>query len=253
MESDWIEILLPFFLVTARVTAFFVTLPLFGWEILPTSLRLAIALLATVFFAIVLPPAQLNAADVHWVGASLLVAREALCGLALGLVARLIFTAVEQGMLIGTEQMGFMDAEIIDPTTDENQQTIPLIFQMLFAVLFLGMGGHHLLLRVIDHSYQVFPVGRPVDAAGLVEGVVNAGSMMLVLALKLAAPLLAGFLLLSVMLGVIARVMPEMNVLMESFPLRVGLGIVLSLAVMRTLNSFVAELADWLGENLVVA
>jgi flagellar biosynthetic protein FliR len=90
----------------------------------------------------------------------------------------------------------------------------------------------------------VFPPGQSVALLDLVDVIVQAGSTMLVLALKLGAPILAGFLLVSVILGVLARVMPEMNILMASFPMRVTAGMVLSLVVLGTMKSFVAEIVD---------
>lgn len=251
MSIEWIAILLPFFLVLARVTAFFAVFPLFSGEMLPMSFRAALALLMTIFFALVLPPANLQAAQAHWLTAGLLTVREALCGLALGMIARLIFSAVQQGAAIGTQSMGFDDAGVIDPDSgEEGDNPVVMIFQMLFLVLFLGVGGHHLLLLIVEQSYRTFPIGQPAEATAMSEGVLTAGAMMLVFALKLAAPLMAGFLLLSVVLGVLARVMPEMNILMASFPLRVGLGLFLAILVMRTLGTFIAELTDWLNQFL---
>lgn len=253
MNPEWIAILLPFFLVMARVSAFFAVLPLFSWDMLPVRIRAAIALLMTIFFAFTVPTPALAAEQLHWLSATLLMTREVLCGVALGLAARLIFTAVQQGVAIGTQQMGFSDAGIIDPDSgEEGDHAVVMIFQMLFAVLFLGVGGHHLLLMAIDQSYRAFPIGQSPDMAVLTESIVTAGSMMLLFAMKLAAPLLAGLLLLSVILGVMARVMPEMNILMESLPLRVGLGVILSILVMRTLGTFTAELAEWLNEFLAM-
>ncbi len=249
MNPEWIAILLPFFLVLARVSAFFAVLPLFGWDMLPMRIRAAIALLMTIFFAFVIPAPALQADQMHWLAAMLLTLREVLCGVALGLAARLIFSAVQQGVAIGTQQMGFSDAGIIDPDSgEEGDQPIVTIYQMLFAVLFLGLGGHHLLIMAIDQSYRAFPVGQSPDLSVLTECVLTAGSMMLLFSLKLAAPLLAGFLLLSVILGVMARVMPEMNILMESLPLRVSMGFFLAILLMRTLGTFTAELAEWMNE-----
>jgi len=248
MNPEWIAILLPFFLVLARVSAFFAVLPLFGWDMLPMRIRAAIALLMTIFFAFVIPTPSLTAGSTHWMAATLLILREVLCGVALGLAARLIFVSVQQGIAIGTQQMGFSDAGIIDPDSgEEGDQAIVTIYQMLFAVLFLGLGGHHLLILAIDQSYRAFPIGQAPDLPAMAECILTSGSMMLLFAMKLAAPLLAGFLLLSVILGVLARVMPEMNILMESLPLRVGTGLFLSILVMRTLGTFTAELAEWMN------
>ena len=87
--------------------------------------------------------------------------------------------------------------------------------------------------------------------AFLAEGVLNAGSTMLVFALKTAAPLLAAFLLLSVVLALLARVLPEMNVLLASLPLRVGMGFFMAAAIMPTLNELADELAAWMNRSLI--
>jgi flagellar biosynthetic protein FliR len=90
-----------------------------------------------------------------------------------------------------------------------------------------------------------------MDMAALAEGILQAGSTMLLLALKLAGPVLAGFLLLSLVLGVLARVLPQMNVLTESFPLRVALGLLLASMTLPSLERFGMELGGWLRQFLI--
>lgn len=248
--GDWLSILLPFMLVMARVTAFFAVLPLFGWSMIPMRIRVATALLMTIFFAGILPLPPIATTETSWLEAIIMMLREMICGLGLGMVARLIFAAAQQGAAMGTQQMGFADAGIIDPENETGTRPIALLFQMMFAVLFLSIGGHHLLILAIQRSYEAFPVGQPTSIATLTEGIVIAGSAMLMFALKLAAPLLAGFLVLAVTLGVMARIMPEMNILMISMPLRCAAGVGLSLLLLGTLESFVAELTEWFDMNL---
>lgn len=253
MDEAWINNLLPFVCVMARVMAFIGVLPLFAWTMVPMRVRLALGLLLSIFFGMVQPAGAFVGRDVHWTTACLLVAREVLCGLTLGMVARLVFISVQQGMLIGTQQMGIADAGIIDPSTEEQQSPIAMLFQLMFAVLFLSVGGHHLLLLAVGQSYEAFPLADPPEVASLVEGVVRAGGAMFVFSLKVAAPMLAGFLLLAVIMGILSRVMPEMNILMASLPLRVGVGMFLAVTVAGTLNSFAAEIADWLDRFFIVA
>lgn len=251
MDFAWVNLLLPFFCIMGRVTAFMGVLPLFAWTMVPMRVRLAIALLMSIFFGMIQPPGVLAGQNLHWAEAVLLVSREVLCGLTLGLVARLVFISVQQGMLIGTQQMGFADAGIIDPSTGETQRPVSMLFQMMFAVLFLSVGGHHLLLMAIGRSYEAFPLAQPPEVEALAEGIIQAGGTMFVFALKLAAPMLTGFLLLAVIMGVLAKVMPEMNILMASLPLRVGVGMFLAVSVAGTLNSFAVEIADWLDRYLL--
>jgi flagellar biosynthetic protein FliR len=249
--NEWLAILLPFFLVLGRVLSFVAVLPLFSWQMMPNQILVAMGLLFTIFFAFVLPGPDMATMPVHWLSAGLLLSREILCGLGLGLACRLIFISVQQGIMMGTTQMGFADAGIIDPSTGTQARPMGMLFQLLFATLFLAANGHHLMMLVLRQSYRVFPVGEPIDLPVLAEGLTEASIAMLIFALKLAAPLLAGFLMLSVILGVIARVMPEMNILLASLPMRVGLGMVLGLAVLETIHGMVAEITDWIDMNLL--
>ena len=176
--------------------------------------------------------------------------REILCGAALGMAAALVFNAIEQGGVLIGRQMGFAMASILDPSTGQQTQPFGVYLEVVFTMLFLGAGGHHLLLQLIGRSYQVLPPGGEIDFGVLASGVLTAGSTMLVFALKLAAPVLAGFLILAVVLGVLARVLPEMNILMTSLPLRVLVGLMLAAAMVPLLQSFTEDLAGWLNRFL---
>jgi flagellar biosynthetic protein FliR len=73
---------------------------------------------------------------------------------------------------------------------------------------------------------------------------------MFVAGLRLAAPMLAAFLLLMIVLAILARAVPEMNILFISFPLRVGLGLLMAAIFLPFTNEFVSEFADWMGKLL---
>ena len=87
----------------------------------------------------------------------------------------------------------------------------------------------------------------------MVNGLVKAGQAMMVFSMKLAGPVIAAFVVLSVLLGVVARVLPEMNILVLSFPLRIGLGLLMAAALMPMMNDFTLELADWMSRFFIVA
>jgi flagellar biosynthetic protein FliR len=182
-----------------------------------------------------------------WIANGLLLAREMLTGLALGLAVALVFASIRQTGEIIRIQMGLAEAEIIDPLSGEEPQPLGMLLEMAVLVLFLISGGDLLLLKMIERSYHVFPIGHPASAAVMAEVVLEAGTVMLVFGLQLAAPMLGAFLLLAVLLAVIARAMPEMNVLMESLPLRVGLGLLMAAAMVPLLNGFTQDLGDWLS------
>jgi len=205
--------------------------------------------LLSIFFSMI-TPMPINAGQVSTVEAVLLMANEATYGLALGLIVTIVFAGIKLSGRIIERQMGLAMAEILDPLTDEREQPLGSLLEMLFIILFLSANGHHLFLLIISRSYEAFPAGSVPTIPILADGIIKAGSTLLIAGLKLAAPMLAAFLLLMVVLAVLARMVPEMNILFISFPLRVGLGLLLMIIFLPFINTFVAEFADLMGKLL---
>ncbi|HEW79279.1 MAG TPA: flagellar biosynthetic protein FliR [Phycisphaerales bacterium] len=244
-----IEKLLGFVMVLTRISAFFLVVPVFSWQIIPARVKVAVVLLMAVFFStITASPVDTRAVSV--LEAVLLIANETIYGLALGLVVAIVFSAVKFSGRIVERQMGLAMAQVLDPLTGERSQPLGNLLEMIFILLFLSANGHHLFLLIISRSYEAFPVGSIPTIPVLADGIVKAGSTMLMAGLRLAAPMLAAFLLLMVVLAVLARIVPEMNILFISLPLRVGLGLLMVAMFLPFINGFVAEFADWMGKLL---
>ena len=243
------EKLLGFVMVLTRISAFFLTLPVFGWKSIPVRIKVALTVLVAIFFSMI-TPVPFEARQVSVVEAILLLANEATYGLALGLIATFLFVTVRFSGRIIERQMGLAMAQILDPLTGENTQPLGALLEMIFIVLFLSANGHHLFLLIISRSYETFPAGSIPTIPVLAGGIVSAGSTMLMAGLKLAAPILAAFLVLMVVLAILARMVPEMNILFISLPMRVGLGLLMIVVFLPFINTFVAEFADWMGKLL---
>jgi len=146
--------------------------------------------------------------------------------------------------------MGLTMAEVLDPFTGDSAEPLSMLIEMLFIVLFLSVNGHHMLLMILSRSYDSFPVGSTPTIPVMTEGVIKSGTVMFVAALRMAAPMLAIFLLLKVVLAVLARIVPEMDVLFMSFPLTVGLGLLVAGIFLPLVNGFLPEFSDWMGKLL---
>jgi flagellar biosynthetic protein FliR len=166
------------------------------------------------------------------------------------LVATIIFSTVKFSGRIVERQMGLAMAKILDPLTGERAQPLGMLVEMIFTVLFLSANGHHLFLLTISRSYETFPPGSVPTVQLLAGGTIQAGATMFMAGLRLAAPMLAAFLLLMVILAVLARIVPEMNILFISLPLRVGLGLLMAAIFLPFINGFVAEFAELMGKLL---
>ena len=242
---------LGFAVVLTRVTAFILTLPIFSSNSIPLRIRLSITLLISLFLSLSMPTLVVLK-ELSILRAVILIVNEIIYGVALGLIVMLIFSAVKVSARIVEREMGFAFAGNLDPLSGETAESMSIMVEMLFILLFLAANGHHMLLLIISKSYEVFPAGQIPDLAVLVEAIVKAGSIMLVAALRLAAPMLAAFLLLLVVLGVFARIMPDMDILFISMPLRVGLGLLMVGTLFPFINQFIGEFSDWMGKLLPI-
>jgi flagellar biosynthesis protein FliR len=244
-------IVLGFIVILTRVSGFFVSLPIFGWPAIPTQTKASIAFMLSLFFY-ACKPVAINLAEISPATAILLLAGEAIYGLALGLIVAMLFSAVRLSGQIAEQQMGLTMSEIVDPLNGEESGELSSLMEMIFILLFLSANGHHLLLLTISKSYDAFPPGTVPTLNLLVEGVVETSSVLLIASLRLAAPMLGAFLVLMVALALLARLVPEMDILTVTWPARIALGLFLVAAFLPFVAGFVTEMADWMAKLLPI-
>lgn len=244
--------LFDFTMVLTRVSAFFLVLPVFSFKAIPMRIKVALTLFISLFFTMASPHAARSnpGQEISTLEAVLLLSNEAIYGLCMGLIAASVFATVKFCGRIAEHQMGLSMAEILDPLTGEQSQPLGMLLEMIFIIAFLSANGHHLFLLTLSRSYEAFPAGSIPTVAIMIGGIVKSGSTLLMAGLRLAAPMLAAFLLLMVVLAVVARIAPETNILFISLPLRVGLGLMLAAIFIPFITGFVGEFADWMGKLL---
>jgi len=230
-----------FVMVLCRTTGIFLAAPVFSSPVLP---RLVKALLCAVVAGCLLPLAVASqgeaALPATWLGFGIAVAKETVVGLVLGFFALLAYTGVQVAGELLSEQMGFMMSRVADPTTNVEMAVVARLATVLGLLLFLAVDGHHWLLMALGRSFERVPVGG-VELGGLTLGRLFDGFVrMYESGVALAAPVLCVTLLTTVALGVMARLVPQINALMLSFPLKIGLGL-LALGVALPFIAHAAE------------
>lgn len=241
--------LLFFFLVFIRLSAFFLIIPILGARVIPVRIKLSLAILISLFFAVT-TPISIEMNNRTFLEAVVLLSIEATYGFVLGLIIIMMFSVVKIAGRIIERQMGMAMAQVMDPFTGDKSQPIGTLLEIIFMLLFLAADGHHLILMVISRSYEIFPPGVIPTVGEMTSSVVQAGSMMLTAALRLSAPILVAFIVLMVVLGIMARIVPDMNILFISLPLKVGLGMAMLIVFIPFIDSFVNEFADWMEKLL---
>jgi flagellar biosynthetic protein FliR len=242
-----------FAMVLTRITTFFLVAPIFGSESTPATVKIAVTVMLSIFFSVINPQAASGISGAEQgaaIQAILLLGGEAAYGFALGAIANIIFSAVKLGGSIMEDQMGLSMAEIIDPMSEGRGTPLASLLDILFIMAFLAANGHHLLIKVIQKSYEFFPAGKIPTVASLAGNILEATSVMLVAGLRLAAPVLAALLVLLVVLAILSRVVPEMEIFFISFPLRILLGFIIVVALVPFLNEFVGEAAKLMARIL---
>jgi flagellar biosynthetic protein FliR len=214
-----------FALVLSRVAGIFSAIPVFGGRTIPLHIKVVIILMITL---VCYPALSITAPVVptDTFTLALLVLREVMVGVTLGFITKVIFSAVEfSGQIIGM-QMGFTISSIIDPSQGTQTQLMSVMQSLLATLLFLSMNIHHLFIRTIVDSFRIIPLGGWHLNAEIIAFLVKGTSEILILGIRLAAPVMVALLLTSVTLGIMARAFPQMNIFMISMPLNIGVGFV---------------------------
>ena len=232
-----------FLLIFVRVSAFFVTMPIFSYRTIPAMHRIGIsAILAWIMYYTVQSPGY--EIDMLYF---LLILKECLVGLAIGFFAYMLLSAVQMAGGLIDFQMGYSMASVIDPQT--GMQT-PLTGQYLhtFALLFLlSTNGHHLLLDGIYYSYQFIPLSSTVLAfgdEGLLTFIIESFSMAFMIAFQMAIPIVGSLFLVDIALGIVARTVPQMNIFVIGFPVKIFVGLILLIVMVSGILSLTDLLLD---------
>jgi flagellar biosynthetic protein FliR len=210
-------------LLLARASGFVAAAPFLGEAIVPMKVRALFAgVLALALFGISRGPVP-DAPGLAQL--ALLVASEAAIGAAIGLLARLMLLAFEMAGEIVAVQMGFGMAAVMDPLGGHRSTIVGRWLWLAGIALFLTLGGHHLLLRAFGASLAAFPVGHPFPVDEAAQLFSRATAETFAAAVRIVAPVIGALLLATMGLGILARTVPQMNVFVVGFPVKIAVGI----------------------------
>lgn len=211
-------------LVFLRVAGVFTFFPIFGGNAVPNVARILLVLSVALVLTTVVP-APATALPVGLVAWGWAGAREFLVGLIMSLGMIFLFSSVQLAGQIIDFQMGFGVVNVIDPSSNVQIPVMGLFHNIVAVLIFLVMGGHHMVLLALADSFTVAPLLESHVAAGLAQHFVLLGGALFITGLKLAAPVLVTLLLYTVGIGIVAKTVPTINLLIVGFPIRIGLGL----------------------------
>ncbi len=234
-------------LVLVRVSAMLAMVPIFSQTQIPRTLRFGIGLLLAFVIVRTVPTiAPLNGLG----GLAVAVAAQIFVGLVFGFVAFLVFTGIQFAGEIIDVQIGFAVVNIVNPLTSQSVTVIGEFELALATLLYLAADAHHALLAGIAGSFELVPLpfaGAPAIVAG---DVLRFFTQSLFVVFEIAAPVAIALFLVNVMLGLMARVAPQMNVFIVGFPIQITIGLIMLIVSLPLLGAVLPSLLDQTSHQL---
>lgn len=212
------------FLLFVRVLVLFVAAPIFGHRSFPLLAKIGLALLIA-FLLLGVAPGGLAPLPSDAGSYLLLVAREVFVGLLMGFVASLAFVGLQMaGALVGSV-MGLNLASLFNPVSGTPSSVMDQFYILLATLVFLSLNGHHWLLMGVERSLALVPLGGPGPDLRATEKLIPLTAWLFVAALEIALPVMGTLILAEVVMGLVNRAVPQVNVFMVGLPLRAWLAL----------------------------
>lgn len=224
---QWMDWVMAFVFPLVRVLALVASTPLLGDAEVPPQTRIGIGVLVTV---LVEPSIHIKTSiDPVSAQGVWLILQQMLIGALMGFGIRLVFSAVEMAGEITGLQMGLGFASFYDPQNAAFQPVLSQFFGVLISLIYLSVDGPLLMINALSDSFQVLPVGEAwVPQQNLQEVVLLVGSLFAE-ALQISLPMLAALMMANLMLGILTRSAPQLNLFAVGFPVTLAAGFVITL------------------------
>ncbi|MDO9168854.1 MAG: flagellar biosynthetic protein FliR [Methylobacter sp.] len=226
-----------------RISAMFVSVPLFSIQAVPARVRLILAVVITLVIMPLLPP--LPAVEMFSYAGFMMAITQTMIGLTSGFIVQLVFAAVVFAGQAIALSMGLGFSMMVDPQSGQQVPVIGQLYTVIATLAFISLNGHLLLIQMVLDSFKTLPIGIDgIDKAGIWSIIVWSGRLFAG-GLLLAMPVMASLLLVNVIFGVAARAAPQLQIFSVGFPVTLMLGMLL---VWKTLPDVLAQFSGMLTD-----
>lgn len=224
--------LLTAFLIFVRVSALVGTAPFFSNGSIPVRVKLFFAMALTVMLYPVVPvQGAALTIDATLLEVVILIFKEVLVGVAMGLTGQLIFAGIQMGGELMSVNIGLSFASVVDPVNQAQGSVVSQLFGLLAVLIFISIGGDTYYIKALAHSFEIVPVGEgSVSRAAPVF--IQMATYLFVVGVQMAAPFILVLFLLDVSFAIFARIMPQANIFFIALPLKLGIGFILMLLIL---------------------
>lgn len=222
-----------YLLILVRITAFIGVAPLFSMNAISAQMKVAISIMLT---AIVIPLVPVVPLDyVGIVGYSVLILKEVVVGLVLGFMcAACTYILNFAGQLMDID-MGLSMASTFDPINHQQVTVTGLIYNSMFMLVFLATNMHYYVIRAIVDTFQYFNVGKEVFPRDMVELGIDFIINFFIIGFRITLPMFCAMFLINIILGILARVAPQMNMFVVGMQIKLIVGLLILVLLVQTI------------------
>lgn len=222
-----------YLLVLMRISAFVLTAPFFNYSSIPARMKAALSLMLTIVVIQTLPVIPLSYIGV--LGFSILVLKETVVGLILGFLCNVCFYIINFAGQIMDMEMGLAMASLFDPATNVQITVTGNMYNYFVMLMLVVTNSHYYIIRAITDSFSYFNVGQAVFQNGI-EGIIMdfMGNYFLI-AVRICLPIFCCMMIINVVLGVLTRAAPQMNMFVVGIQIKVLAGLVVLVLIMQML------------------
>ena len=236
-----------FILTFVRMGTALMIMPGLGDSFVPERMRLMIALaLSFVLFPVTMK--HMPATTPNTFGLLSLVVMEFVVGLLYGTVARVFMTALDTAGMVISTQSGLGNAQVFNPSMATQGSLVGAFLSITGVLILFATNLHHLLIAGLVESYELFPPGAVPDTGGMAELIARTVSASFAIGVKIGGPFIILTMLIYVGMGVLSRLMPQIQVFLLALPLQIVLSII---AMMMTLSAMLMYWASQFEDGMV--
>ncbi|MGC4375650.1 flagellar biosynthetic protein FliR [Fictibacillus sp. Mic-4] len=249
MSLQFLNSLPTYVLVFVRVSAFFAMVPFFSYRNIPNVHKIGLSILLSwmIAYSVKMPVVPIDGFYF------LLIIKEAMIGLAIGMIAAILFYAIQVAGSFIDFQMGFAIANVFDPQTGVQTPLMGKFLQTVALLFILSVDGHHLLLDGIYYSYSFVPVNDLSFGFGsgdVAKYFVSTFGAMFVIGFQMSIPIVGSLFLIDVALGIVARTVPQLNIFVVGLPLKIIVAFILLIFILPAFFMSVHYLVDQMVEAM---
>ena len=244
-----LEHILSLLVIMTRVGPLIFLMPVIGSSAVPVQVKVLFTLALSLILLPVVPvSASLLPATA--MGYAVLVTVEVCFGATLAFFARLVFDATDlAGQMVGIS-MGMGMAGTMDPEFGTQVSLIGTLWNILAILIFLGINGHHLFFRTLVESFTWVTPGSVTLGQATLKGVMHGVVQMFVLGIQIMAPAAVALFLSHVAMGIVAKTVPQVPIMLVAMPLNIGIGFLFVGLSLTYLLPLLIKNFDHMGQGL---